>query len=74
MDFLFNSDIGVILVVVAAIFGYILLTKVISKIYNWIKWQRMNSTERKYEKIRQQRKRNQNASSKKSNDSFPYIP
>ncbi|HWL24935.1 MAG TPA: hypothetical protein VNR38_14505 [Ureibacillus sp.] len=74
MDFLFNSVYGVLLVILIAGFGYVLLIKVISKIYHWIKWQRMNPTERKYEKIRQQRSRDHNANSKKSNDSSPYIP
>ncbi|CAM5223361.1 hypothetical protein UACE39S_00632 [Ureibacillus acetophenoni] len=74
MDFLYNSFYGVLLVFIIACFGYVLLIKVLSKIYHWIKWQRMNPTERKYEKIRQKRSRDYNASRKKSNDSFPYIP
>ncbi|MFC7688069.1 hypothetical protein [Ureibacillus sp. GCM10028918] len=67
MESLFSSFFGVMVI----IFAYMLLVKIISKVYHWIRWQRMNPTERKYEKIRQQRRRNYNASSKKSYDASP---
>ncbi|KGR75143.1 hypothetical protein [Ureibacillus sinduriensis] len=67
MESLLGSFIGVIII----IFGYMLLVKIISKVYHWMRWQRMNPTERKYEKIRQHRRRNYNASGKKSYDASP---
>ena len=74
MDFLFNSFFGVIILGIAAYLIYMLLIKTVSKVYNWIKWQRMNPTERKYEKIRQNRRRNYNGSSKKSYNNSPDSP
>ncbi|WP_274310049.1 hypothetical protein [Solibacillus daqui] len=71
MEFLFSGFFGLLII---GFVGYVLLLKIISKVYHWIRWQRMNPTERKYEKIRQNRRRNYNASSKKSYDSSPEIP
>ena len=74
MEALFNSVGGVLLLIFATCFGYMLLIKVISKVYHWIRWQRMNPIERRYEKIRQQRRRNYNASRKKKYDISPDSP
>jgi hypothetical protein len=74
MKFPFDNFLGAIILAVVAYFGYMLLLKIITKVYHWIRWQRMTPTERKYEKIRQNRRRTINANRKKSYDASPDSP